>query len=502
MKITLDTSINELCDLGIIGIRANNVCRNAEIDTLRDLLNFPLAEFKSYRGCGKMTLREIEQVVLDYSCLLGSQQSKTYNIDLKMLKYANTIIDSVFDSDEILSDECFMRYKMANMRNIAPSLSDEEIEQAVYLEVKTGRIPLFYLLTKLLEKSDNIRMKCVCAFLGINKERKKYTVKEIATLLDRTPTTVSNKINRFYLYNKLYGQFIPEIIDYFDEIVWEGDEVLQKILEDNQLDFDNQTIMDLVSMTTGKFVVVDIDCLERKYLVSVDIESRFSIVEAAREFMWEYKIKRTEDKEVPLTQLMKYGHIRPRYSWSEPKKKVEPSEIRRIFEDLCSVYKYAELKEDSIVFKANDIDREAAMIEILSEIGQPTPAQMLLTSFNDKYPEYSLTDNQFNTITRKSERIIHRGLTGTLILDTWSFFPGTITEYIIKVLSDEDKLLSLDEVVDKVITEFPKTNWKSVQRLIALQTEKLDIYEKNYIGLKEKRYKNNRRKLKTIYPRK
>ena len=56
--VTLETSIKDLNRLGLLTVRAMNVCRNGGIETLGQLLAIDKIELLKVPNCGRKTLME------------------------------------------------------------------------------------------------------------------------------------------------------------------------------------------------------------------------------------------------------------------------------------------------------------------------------------------------------------------------------------------------------------------------------------------------------------
>ena len=67
--IALDTSIEEMNRLGLLSVRAMNVCRTGGLKTLENILNVDKIEFLKVRNCGRKTIVEIDTIIEKYSSL-------------------------------------------------------------------------------------------------------------------------------------------------------------------------------------------------------------------------------------------------------------------------------------------------------------------------------------------------------------------------------------------------------------------------------------------------
>ena len=71
--ISSDTTIEEMCRLGLISVRAMNVCRYGEIKTLIQLLKADKFNLLKTRNCGRKTIIELDEIRENYSHYLQEQ---------------------------------------------------------------------------------------------------------------------------------------------------------------------------------------------------------------------------------------------------------------------------------------------------------------------------------------------------------------------------------------------------------------------------------------------
>ncbi len=71
--ISSDTTIEEMCRLGLISVRAMNVCRYGEIKTLIQLLKADKFNLVKIRNCGRKTIIELDEIRENYSHYLQEQ---------------------------------------------------------------------------------------------------------------------------------------------------------------------------------------------------------------------------------------------------------------------------------------------------------------------------------------------------------------------------------------------------------------------------------------------
>lgn len=87
--IALDTSIDELNKLGILSVRAMNVCHIAAIKTLEQLLTTNKLELSKVRNCGQKTLEEVDALREKYpiSPIETIQEIEDSELDIALKKF-------------------------------------------------------------------------------------------------------------------------------------------------------------------------------------------------------------------------------------------------------------------------------------------------------------------------------------------------------------------------------------------------------------------------------
>lgn len=98
MTISLDTTIDELRTQGIVSVRTYNVCRNANINNLHQLLQFDTTDLLKVRNCGRKTFSEIIDVKTKFKDILAknlipenehTEPSENRPVDIARKKVSN-----------------------------------------------------------------------------------------------------------------------------------------------------------------------------------------------------------------------------------------------------------------------------------------------------------------------------------------------------------------------------------------------------------------------------
>ncbi|MDE5882927.1 MAG: hypothetical protein K2H60_14495, partial [Muribaculaceae bacterium] len=172
-------------------------------------------------------------------------------------------------------------------------------------------------------------------------------------------------------------------------------------------------------------------------------------------------------------------------STSNEKKQV----IVSLISDYLKIVLGIETLENNYVYiSPNSIDISIAIENILEEAGEAMSLDEILHTFNSLNPAHVI-DNplKLKPYIFRNQNIKSKGKTGIYVLKSWkNHFTGTLTSYLEHILRSFDEPITLDDLVDFAIEEFPNTNKKSITSLITMDKEaRFIVYEGEYISLSD-----------------
>lgn len=135
--VTLETSIKDLNRLGLLTVRAMNVCRNGGIETLGQLLAIDKLEFLKVPNCGKKTLLELDILREKYEINLDGDTQLKIKDDKELEEAMNKFMRlSPFASAKLKAwTECRSAKLNARPKRSFPELSNiNEAIIAIYSE--------------------------------------------------------------------------------------------------------------------------------------------------------------------------------------------------------------------------------------------------------------------------------------------------------------------------------------------------------------------------------
>lgn len=139
-----------------------------------------------------------------------------------------------------------------------------------------------------------------------------------------------------------------------------------------------------------------------------------------------------------------------------------------------------------VMLLPNTFDISIAIEDILKQSGLPMSLEDIKQAFNTLYPSYTIDDSvKFKPYIFRNPNIRPKGKTGIYLLKSWkNHFTGTLTSYLEHILHSFNEPITLDDLVDFALDEYPNSNKKSIYSLIVGDKgERFIIYEDEYIGL-------------------
>lgn len=558
--IVLDTTIEELNRLGLLSVRAMNVCRNGGIKTLENILDLDHIEFLKVRNCGRKTIVEIDAIKEKYSSLkseviceeimepseLEEAQTKyehlhpSVSVNLKswikwrfsklsvraqnafpQLSNESEAIKAAYSSEDIdilsvkncgkktskeietfLAD--FKQYfeevtknidtnssipkidsrekEIAELGFIYPFLLSKECECiADFKQENDGLFPYLYVAKLYILRSDLPKISIYRDYYGLNPTFTRHTLSDIGEKNNLTRERVRQLVSHSApLPKKLQegvrqylGPLISNVIA-FDSLLW------NKIQRDNLLEESYAQTALLVCALLDTHTILQIDDEDKEYLVRKSIVENVKVRNVLNSIRRVIELRRTTIERLDILQYIK-------------------SERRPYHKDvgqLCVIYanflkrKYSfEIEENQfITMLPNALDISIAIENILEQKGKPMSLDELFKSFNQLHPANAIDSVvKFKPYILRNKNIKPKGKTGIYVLTNWkNHFTGSLTSYLEYIIRSVEEPITLDDLVDFALEEFPNTNKKSIYSLIAMDKDnRFVIYEGDYIGLSD-----------------
>ena len=417
----------------------------------------------SVKNCGKKTSVEIKSFLSDFK---------------QHFEEAPKDIDATSIPTEIYNRE----KEVAELGFIYPFLLGKECEKiADFNKQNNGKFPYLYIAKLYILRSENPRIGIYRDYYGFNSSFTRHSLLEIGVknnlTRERVRQIVAHSIplpKRIQEGVRQYlGPLISKVIA-FDSLLW------NKIQRENLLEESYSQTALLVAALLDTHTVLQVDDDDKEYLVEKSITENVKVRNVLNNICRVIELRRTTIEQLDILQFIKSD--------------------RRLYhknvDQLCVVYanllkrKYSVDIEDNriVTMLPNALDVSIAIENILDQKGVPMSLDELLDVFNQLHPANTIDSMaKFKPYILRNKRIKPKGKTGIYVLKEWkNHFTGTLTSYLEHILRSFNEPISLDDLVDFALEEFPNTNKKSVSSLIAMDKDgRFIMYEGEYVGLSE-----------------
>lgn len=418
----------------------------------------------SVKNCGKKTSIEITAFLADFKQYF---EESTKDIDI------TSGIPEIYSRDK----------EIAELGFVYPFLLSKECENIVnFNQQNDGQFPYLYVAKLYILRSDNPRISIYRDYYGFNSSLTRHTLSEIGENNNLTRERVRQLVARSIpLPKKLQdgvrqylGPLISNVIA-FDSLLW------NKVQRENMLEESYTQTALLVSALIDTHTILQIDDDDKEYLVRKSIIENVKVRNVLNSIIRVIELRRTTIEQLDILQ----------YITSERRS------YHKEVGQLCVIYanflkrKYAiEIDRNQfITMLPNTLDISIAIENILEQKGEPMSIDELFESFNQLHPANAIDSIvKFKPYILRNKNIKPKGKTGIYVLKNWkNHFAGTLTSYLEYILRSLEEPITLDDLVDFALEEFPNTNKKSVYSLIAMDKDaRFIVYEGEYIGLSDK----------------
>lgn len=403
----------------------------------------------SIRGAGGRSVAELRSMIADFSMWYTQEISPWLRRD----------------TDEEIRDRdmYFRRYRIAVE---FPFLSDEERDSLLNTESRTGEFPIFDVLYSLIGTSTTVRDKVAVMELDLYGDYgSPLSKKEIAERLGITASRVGQLgMLPLQLPPVLESHLASLAIQLEKAVVASDDAIWTHIDSVNTIPMSRIMRMGLVRNLFPEFTLeVFEDCglafLVRRAALS-DIRLRMVISELRRIC----QSQRVAEEKIDLLTLLAENETALPAS-------DENLALAAILKRFASIY--AQCRDESaseITLLPNRIDIIREIERILEENGRIMSISELKEKYDSRFPQEPVERvSSFRNYIQRSSRIVPKGRTGHYILREWDgYFKGNITGFITKLLADSEDPMTVAQIHQAALAEFPSTTEKSITSLLYL----------------------------------
>lgn len=498
-----------------VSVRALNCLREAEINTVGDLVAFNKADLLLFRSLGKKTLQEIENIVetmgfqfgMNVRQLVQGNDTKPSRvpdiIGIGVLSESNVDIDYIcaFKEKYGYFPMVFLLYKSLN---ILTEYEQEVIKMHWGLSQTDNTISpmtIDEIASKLFLTRERIRQILEKALKRI---RTSGTIKNLFRYEDWRVYKIDMDAPCIFSENIDTNRILDEHNFLIEYIQQNRDEKWHMQFADDAPCISSKSLPFILLMRGYKPVWLDKDKKEISELShSLDSDLPIAYVndqlfkynynKAIKEVVRLQNIKKTEDVIIPINNYFIDNEV----YWN---KDVTPTEIEKtaFLEVIIRIFQFlfgTLICKDCILFKANKIDYSQHAYEIIKEAGTRMHRDELFKRLNDVCIAKGLSINfsdssQISTFLTKDSRIVPIGKSGYWGLKEWGEKVGSIRELSINIVKQHRKPIHISDLIRLVMEARPDSNEKSVSSVIRQTTSsgELLLFYDNYIGNPNAKY--------------
>lgn len=507
-----------------LSVRARNCLREAEVETIGDLVSFSKDDISRLKNVGRKTIEELEMLLKDLNLSFGIGAT---------LGGANKEIDPSFDLALL-------------------GFSRIDIEFALYFKEKHGYFPMLFLLFRKISALPEYYGKIFKLYYGIMGERSNpLSIDEIARKFLWTSESVSQmlekaqsryvSVTKHLRYHEDWGHYGLDSIPVF---MWNStpeqqqmlireesemvsfarkigskeeldlflnekpviDEYLFKVLLTGWgmrlywVDSSNHEIRSFTplknSSSSEKRPKRDVGLIRidnrRVFLTNGQLGS-FKFNKAIKEVSRLYKVKTEENILIPIKSYF----IDNSDYWSSEKKLTDNEKnsleclLTNLFEEICDVC----IDNGNLHVKANKIDYGELAYEIIKIAGTRLHRDDLFARLNkvcaEKGLDNTLVDStQLSTFLTRDSRIVPFGKSGYWGLKEWGEITGSIRNIAINLVRKSKEPIQIEDLANRILTHRPDSAFDNVTTIIrqSVYSGEFVLFFDDYIGLSGKRY--------------
>ena len=433
--------------LATLSIRSKNILDSIS-SSYKQFLSLSQSEIAATKSCGKTSLNEIIRA-----------QCKFRDEAIKILI-----------TSPIEFESCSVEYQY-------PFLTDSEISFCANFKEQNGRLPLFYILEKLIMSSEDRFSKYFIQLNGLNCEP--LSQKEIAEAENITYERVrqilrkpSSKINNL-LNNEAWNVYPFWLSDYFTK---------------SNVDFVTLSVAENLSYFSYD-AFIDLMCCMFGY-VRIQIKGELAAVSKKLSTSFDFKLS-IEDIENSLKSKSYINSIIPLNTFISPYI-LEYDDVCNcvvnLYKDIFSYLEYEITNDDCVVISSKRVDIENTIYLILKNEGCPLHIEELFRRFKHLFPEHKYKEpNRIRPAITASKRICPQGKSSTYALVEWNLYSGSRRDYANELLNASPIPIPRKELIRKIMLRFPESSEKSIASTIS-QSEQYELYVGDLLGLTGKEY--------------
>lgn len=447
-----------------LSVRLRNAFPNfGDLDTILPVIYSPTRSVSlKIRNVGKKTIDEV-------------------NAYLDTMKHILESLTAHIDLNDIHVPDHHLEIAAATLRRKYPFLTAEECDEAAAFEDTTGRMPGLYIVKRLVERSDEHRIKICRDYYGLGPDGRRIAKEEIAVKygigtervrqIKEYPVALPDSL-RLFVSSHIeppVGDLMPE-----DSTLW------QQLADENMLaDTPPRSIFALVAAVLPHHTLVKASDTSKEFVVRRDIIAEVKLRTVYTELMRVIQMKRTEKQRYDICEFISRSLTGPN---------PDAHRLAPLYSQCLENMENVESDPGGRYFTAlpNTLRIPDAIEKVIAEAGRPLSFDELLDRYNRSYPEYAYSDpKKFRAHIFRNPNVRACGKSSKYILSQWTHhFTGTITEYIEFLIGQRGEPMHVDEITSEARKIFESTGKKSILSLIYADSARRFItFKGEFIGL-------------------
>ena len=373
-----------------------------------------------------------------------------------------------------------------------PFLTEKECEEIAVSVASGNPMPILQLYYKYLLRDKTRDAAIFRDIYGFNEKRTPISRNEVADKFQLTNERLRQIIAR--PYSRFTGErFVKALQSYLGlsapvYVISENSSVWSKWREENDLELSAIELMRLIQT-----VYRCLDLIKMPNGIHYLIKGGYPYVKflegAFRDFETQLTKSRKDTVIINLNSRLRISRSNCRSHGDIEARTIK--EFSAIFEESFQKSEYV-VMQDYLQFKLlpNAVNRPKELEKILAENGTPMSAKEISQRFYEKFPNepkvpYAKITNELRT----NEKITGKGLSGVYSLKSWKTgFNGTITELLHITLIENKHPMTVEELTEIALEEFPTTSVRSVAALLSREVPN------RFIGFENRKYGASNRK--------
>lgn len=508
--------IERLYELGLLSKRAYHCCKNAELYSLIEIINFRnkgLPHFYALQNCGRKTVDELCGLCDRYKSVLNDKKedilSSSASIDSTDVKKVHSDSESAKEYFNIEYERLkgllsvrgrhLCEATWSTYLDMLPffNYSFESFSKRFVGKKKTTK-ELFEFLVKFKSiyfthenhsEDDFVKLKNENLFpFLIEREldfavsfRNEYGRYPMLYILTAYLSLSSDRTDSLYTYKYGISTGIPRSNDEVALAYHMTRERVRQIIQRYRLD----STLEFVSMSDWRYyitkaplILTETSSMYREVAELENLQNGFSAFVGLMNSVVSYRKIRRKGENI---YVQKEYEVKARYILDRITEIVETRYSRDTKVSVASIVDNDEIsiaiaksllssifsivvdEEGCFEVKQRRVDVSMEIIEILNIIGYPITLDEIFMLFKDKYPEHKYEDSsQIRPSINMSDEIVAIGKSGVYGLKKWNLFTGSVRDCAYMLLQSEEGPIPDAQLVERLLQYFPNSNYKSL----------------------------------------